>query len=363
MHLAPSSFPQAADKAGHEKSPALSHRALSQASKAGLRIQADRYSTGINGVSRRSNEFLCWRRDKRKTDTQTMHILSIQSQVVFGHVGNSATTFPLQCLGHEVWSVPTAILSNHAGYPDVGGQVMPAETVSDLLRGLDHRGVFSKCDLTVSGYLGNPELAALITNTVGQVRAANPDMLYCCDPVMGDDGAGLYVDAALPEHFRTTALPVADIATPNLYELTLLCGLEAGMLKAASARDIVTAGRKLLSQMRPGAAVMVTSADHRDMDPASIAVVAFNESEAWCVETPRLVFPAEPHGAGDLLSALFGASIAAHRPLAGALEDSVDTVFAVLSETAQRGGTELELVAARDGIVSPAQHFVARPIG
>jgi len=179
---------------------------------------------------------------------------------------------------------------------------------------------------------------------------------------MGDDGSGLYVDAALPAHFRTAALPAADIATPNLYELTLLCGLEAGALKTAQVRDIVTAGRKLLSNMRPGGAVMVTSADHRDMDPANIAVVAFDESEAWCVETPRLVFPSEPHGAGDLLSALFGASIAAHRPLAGALEDSVDTMFAILSETARRCSTELELVAARDGIVSPAQHFVARPI-
>ncbi len=291
-----------------------------------------------------------------------MHILSIQSQVVFGHVGNSAATFPLQCLGHEVWSVPTAVLSNHAGYPDVGGQVLPPETVADLIRGLGHRGVFPNCDLMVTGYLGNPALAAVVTRAVGQVRGENPDMVYCCDPVMGDDGSGVYVDGALPDHFRTAALPVADIATPNLYELSLLCGLEAGALKAAPVSDIVAAGRKLLSHMRPGATVMVTSADHRDLNPETIAVVAFDDSKAWCVETPRLVFPSEPHGTGDLLSALFGASIAARNSLPGALEHSVATVFAILSETARRGGTELELVAARDAIVSPAQHFAAQPI-
>ena len=292
-----------------------------------------------------------------------MHILSIQSQVVFGHVGNSATTFPLQCLGHEVWSVPAAILSNHAGYPDFGGQIMPPETVSGLLQGLERRGAFSKCDLLVSGYLASIELAALVADTVGRVRAANPNLIYCCDPVMGDDGSGLYVDAALPAHFRASALPVADITTPNLFELAVLCDLDAGALKAASARDIVLAGRKLLAHMRPGASVMVTSADHRDLDPTRMAVVAFNDSEAWCVETPRLAFSSEPHGAGDLASSLFAATLAAHRPLAGALEDSVGTVFAVLSETLQRAGTELELVAARDVIMSPDQQFTARSIG
>ncbi len=149
-----------------------------------------------------------------------MHILSIQSQVVFGHVGHSAATFPLQCLGHDVWAIPTAILSNHAGYPDAGGQVMPPETVADLLQGLARRGAFASCALMVTGYLGNLELAFLATDAVSRVRAENPGLVYCCDPVMGDDGSGLYVDAALPEHFRTTAFPHADIATPNLFGIS-----------------------------------------------------------------------------------------------------------------------------------------------
>lgn len=292
-----------------------------------------------------------------------MHILSIQSQVVFGHVGNSATTFPLQCLGHEVWSVPTALLSNHAAYPDFGGQIMSPEAVSDLLHGLERRGAFTNCDLMVTGYVGSPELAALVTDTVARVRTANPSMVYCCDPVMGDVGAGLYVDPALPAHFRTTALPAADITTPNLFELAELCGLDAGALKVASVDEIVAAGRELLAHMRLGASVMVTSADHRELDPTHMAVIAFNESEAWCVETPRLAFSSEPHGAGDLASSLFAAGMAEHHVLARALEDSVATVFAILSETRQRAGAELELVAARHLIGSSVSQFTARPIG
>jgi len=292
-----------------------------------------------------------------------MHILSIQSQVVFGHVGNSAVMFPLQCLGHEVWSVPTAILSNHAGYPDVGGAAMPPETVSDLLAGLERRGAFAHCDLLVSGYLGNAPLAARVSAAVARARAANPNLVYCCDPVMGDDGPGLYVDPALPEYFRATALPVTDIATPNLFELEILCGLAAGALKAAPVEDIVAAGRGILARMRPGASVMVTSVDHRALDPAHVAVIAFNDSEAWCVETPRLDFPAPPHGAGDLVSGLFAAALTEDQVLARALEISVATVFAVLSQTHRRSAAELELIAARDVIVSPGHHFAARSIG
>tara|TARA_R110002110_G_scaffold85816_4_gene223887 strand:- start:229251 stop:230129 length:879 start_codon:yes stop_codon:yes gene_type:complete len=291
-----------------------------------------------------------------------MHILSIQSQVVFGHVGNSSSTFPLQRLGHEVWAVPTAILSNHAGYPDVGGQVTSREMLAELLRGLERRGAFSDCDLIVSGYLGSVALAAVVADTVARVRAANPDVIYCCDPVMGDDGPGLYVDPALPEYFNDAALPAADITTPNLFELEMLCGLEAGTLKAAPAADIIAAGRVLLERMRCGASIMVTGAEHRDLDPARMAVVACNASEAWCVETPRLDFPSEPHGAGDLMSGLFAAAKTEHRGLARALEGSVASVFAVLSETHRRGGGELSLIAARDAAVSPEQQFAARPI-
>ena len=291
-----------------------------------------------------------------------MRILSIQSQVVFGHVGNSAVIYPLQRLGHEVWAVPTAILSNHAGYPDMGGRAVMPEEVKDLLEGLQRRGAFARCDLVVTGYLSRAETVAVATDAIAQLRAANPDLVYCCDPVMGDREPGLYVDAALPEHLRTHALPVSDVATPNLFELELLCGLEPDALHGRDARLIADAARQTLETMRPGASCLVTSAVHRALDSRMAAAMAVDGEAAWIVEMPELAFDAAPHGAGDLVGALFAAALAEHGQLRRALEKSVAIVFAILDESRRRGSSELELVAAGDAIVAPAQQFTARLI-
>lgn len=292
-----------------------------------------------------------------------MHILSIQSQVVFGHVGNSAIAFPLQTLGHDVWSVPTAILSNHAGYPDYGGRMIPVADVADLLDGLRRRGALSRCDLMLSGYLGHPEMAVLVSETVAQIRTANPALIYCCDPVMGDRDGGLYVDPALPGRFADELVSAADIACPNLFEAEMLCGYAPGTLSGAPLEDIVAAGRKILGRMRPGAVLMITGVEHRVLDSAHVAALAVDEAAAWCVETPRLDFPSEPHGAGDLASGLFAAAVAGGADPAAALESGVAAVFAVLSETQRHSAAELELVLSRDAIQAPTQKFVARRVG
>ncbi|MBO21561.1 MAG: pyridoxal kinase [Rhodospirillaceae bacterium] len=291
-----------------------------------------------------------------------MQILSIQSHVVYGHVGNAAVLFPLQRLGHEVWPVPTAILSNHAGYPDFGGQALAPAVVAELLQGIERRGAFARCDLMITGYFGLVDTAAAVCDAVAQVRAASPELVYCCDPVMGDSGSGLYVDPALPEFFRTHVLPIADIATPNLFELELLRGIEPGRLATLDADELLAAARGLIDFMRPDACCLVTSAVHRNIDPENVAVLAVNRDAAWCVETPNLRFAIEPHGVGDLVSGLFAASMADHGEMARALEESVAIVFAVLSETQHRGSGELDLVAARDSIVTPPQQFAARMI-
>ncbi|HCP00283.1 MAG TPA: pyridoxal kinase [Rhodospirillaceae bacterium] len=291
-----------------------------------------------------------------------MNIISIQSQVVYGHVGNSAVMFPLQRRGHEVWSVPTTILSNHSGYPDVGGQTLSWEWITDLLAGLERRGAFAQCELVVSGYLGNTDTAAVVANAVARVREANPDMVYCCDPVMGDLDTGLYVDRALSAYFSACALPAADIATPNLFELELLSGIEAGTLANGELNQIVSTARGLLEGMRPDACCLVTSACHRSLDPARVAAVAVDRAAAWYVEVPKLFFPVAPHGAGDLISSLFAVAMTDHGVVSRALEKCVAIVHAVLSTSAQTASTELDVVMASDGIMAPERVFAARKI-
>ena len=292
-----------------------------------------------------------------------MQILSIQSQVVFGHVGNSALGFPLQRLGHDVWSVPTALLSNHAGYPDIGGQVLAPELVDGLLNGLARRKAFGHCDLVVTGYLGSGDVASVVADAVLRVRAANPNVVYCCDPIIGDREQGIYVDRGIPEIIGSRMLPVADIITPNLFELEVLCGLATNALTHGGASAITAAARDLLARMRPGACCLVTSAAHGDVGPSNVSVMAVSAASAWEVETPRLDFLVEPHGAGDLMCGLFAAAFVRHGEMSRALEESVARVFALLAETHRRGDAELVLVAAGDVIVAPEQQFAARMVG
>lgn len=278
-------------------------------------------------------------------------ILSIQSQVSFGHVGNTAVMFPLQLLGHTVWPVPTAVLSNHGGYPDNGGGVLPTETVRDLLNGLVSRGVPAACGLVLTGYLGSREVAELTQDAVGQVRKANPQMRYCCDPVMGDRDTGLYVAEGLVDHFRDQALPNADILAPNAFELEQLSGMSGG--------DPVAAARYLLAAMRPNGCVLITSFESPAVPDDRVAMAAVTAQSAWLVQTPRFEFSQAPHGAGDLAAALFAAHLTDTGDVAAALAECGSRLHAIFARTAETDSGELELVAARAAFVAADERFTA----
>src|SRR4051794_3780153 len=153
-----------------------------------------------------------------------MNILSIQSWVAYGHVGNASAVFPLQRLGAEVWAINTVQFSNHTGYGSWRGQVFAGDAVLELVAGIERRGVLGECDAVLSGYMGDGGIGEAILDTVARVRAANAAALYCCDPVIGDAGRGVYVRPGLPALIRDRALPEADIATPNAFELAELTG-------------------------------------------------------------------------------------------------------------------------------------------
>ncbi len=222
-----------------------------------------------------------------------MAILSIQSAVAYGRVGNAAAVFPLERLGFEVWRVDTVLFSNHTGYGKWRGRVLEPELVGEIIAGIEERGVFPHCEAVLSGYLGTPGLGETVLDAVARVKRVNPEAIYCCDPVMGDSDRGLFVKPELPEFFRRAAAS-ADILTPNRFELETLTGESVTTLASARA-----AAGKLLAQ--GPRVVLVTSLAVSEIAPGDAAMLAATGAGGWLVKTPRLAF--EANGAGDLTAA------------------------------------------------------------
>lgn len=277
-----------------------------------------------------------------------MRFLSIQSSVAYGHVGNSAATFPLQRLGHEVWPVPTVVFSNHTGYDAWSGPLLSPDDVRAVVTGIAERGVLPTCDAVLSGYLGDPGICEVVVDAVAQVKAANPRATYTCDPVMGNATSGCFVDSAIPPIIREQVVPVADVITPNQFELGFLTGTSPDTLE--STLDSADAARAL-----GPSTVLVTSVLRPDGPDDTIEMLAVTGDGAWTVRTPRLSL--EANGSGDLTSALFTAHLGETGSPAEALARTASSVYAVLSATLESGEQELRIVAAQDAIAHPSCEF------
>jgi pyridoxine kinase len=277
-------------------------------------------------------------------------ILSIQSWVAFGHVGNASAMFPLQRLGAEVWGIHTVQFSNHTGYGAWRGQVFGAELIAECVQGIEERGALSRCDAVLSGYMGSAAIGEAILDAARRVKAANPAALWCCDPVIGDVGRGVFVRPGIPEFLRDQALPAADIITPNQFELEWLTGAEVRTL--AQARAAVAA-----LQARGPRCVLVTSLRLDDTPQGEIGMLAGEGGDFWRLSTPML--PVSVNGAGDAIAALF----LLHRLRSGsarsALEAAASSVFGLLRRTAEAGSREILTVAAQEEFVVPSRSFTA----
>jgi pyridoxine kinase len=278
-------------------------------------------------------------------------ILSIQSSVAYGHVGNSAAVFPLQRLGHEVWPVLTVHFSNHTGYGEWRGPLLAADDVRDVIAGIGDRGVLGEADAVLSGYQGDPAVGQVILDTVARVKELNPDAVYCCDPVMGDLGRGMFVRPGIPEFMRDTVVPAADIITPNHFELDFLAGRTTSTL--AEILDAVDSVRE-----RGPRDVLVTSVLHGEVPEGRLDVVAVSDEGAWAVETPLL--PITPNGCGDVTAALYLAHLRTTGSAETALSRTANSVFAILEQTIEAGTREIQLVAAQDRIAEPPTTFEVR---
>jgi pyridoxine kinase len=282
-----------------------------------------------------------------------MNLISIQSHVAYGHVGNSAAVFALQRLGVEVWPIHTVQFSNHTGYGAWKGRVFDAGLIRDLTAGLAARGVLGECDGVLSGYMGSPEIGEAILDCVACVRRANAAAHYCCDPVIGDVGQGVFVREGVEAFMRDKAVAAADIVTPNHFELARLTGRASRT--QAQARDAV----KALHDLGPRT-VLVTSLAIDDTPPDTVELLASDATGQFRLRTPKLDVAA--NGAGDAVAAMFCAHYLRSGSIEAALARAASAIFGVLTKTAELGAPEIQIVQAQDAIVNPARMFAAERI-
>jgi pyridoxine kinase len=282
-----------------------------------------------------------------------MNILSIQSHVAYGHVGNASATFPMQRLGCEVWPIHTVQFSNHTGYGAWKGRVFDGPMIEELVDGIAERGVLGRCDGVLSGYMGSADIGNAILATVARVRAANPKARYCCDPVIGDVGRGVFVRPGVPEFMKEKAVPAADVITPNQFELEYLSERTCGTLDdLRKAIDIVhVLGPKV---------ILVTSVVAADTPADAIDLVASDSGTLWRVRTPRLDLSV--NGAGDAIAALFFVHWLRSGSAREALEGAAASTFGLLKRTADAGSREILTVAAQDEFVAPTHRFAAEKV-
>ncbi len=275
-------------------------------------------------------------------------VLSLQSRVAYGHVGNAASVFALQRLGIEAWALDTVAFSNHTGHGKWRGSVVPAAEIASLFEGIADLGILPRIDAVLSGYLGDAATGPVLLDIVERIRAANPDSLFCVDPVIGDVETGSYVTEGIAEFFRDRALALADIVTPNHFELEYLTGSKVASLAEA-------AGAAAALRARGPSIALITSLDAA---PDRVTMLAAGPDGVWAVETPRL--PVVLNGCGDVTAALFLAHLLRGESLPDALALTAAAIFAVIETTLRLDRYELALVAAQDELLSPTRRFAPR---
>ena len=280
-------------------------------------------------------------------------VLSIQSHVVYGHAGNSGAVFPLQRLGREVWAINTVEFSNDTGYKAWRGEALSPSLVEDLVLGLEERGVLKNCEAVLSGYLGDPATGRAIINAVKKVRFHAPKAIYCCDPVMGDAGLGFYVKPEIPGIFKNEVIPLADIITPNQFELCALTGRGTLAPDKITMEDVLDAV-KSLHAAGPGI-ILVTSLkikepQKRPDDPPEVGMLVSDGKDVYRISTPELIFDNSDSmaGSGDLTAAVFLSRYLETRDLKLSLELTAASVYGIMKATHSAGSPELLIIAAQE---------------
>ncbi len=273
-------------------------------------------------------------------------VLSIHSHVAGARVGNSVAAFAMERLGVRVFQLPTTILGRRPDRGAPGGGPLPKETLASLFDGLAADGALGEIDAVLSGYVGDAEQVEVILDAVERVKAANPYAIYVCDPVLGDEGKGLYVRSDIADAVLNGLAPRADWLAPNVFELGLLAGKTIEDLAGAraAARRI---GRPVLASSIP--------------TELGLGVLYAAPAGDWICETAKL--PNAPKGAGDLLTALFLARRLLGQAPAVALEAATGAVYDVIVRSLAAQSSDLALPAAQEFLAEPKTWPQAKSLG
>ncbi len=282
-------------------------------------------------------------------------ILSVQSHVAYGYVGNRAAVFPLQRLGFDVTAINTVQFSNHTGYSSWQGDVMTPAHIQKIIDGLRDLEILYDFSAVLSGYLGDSALGEIILNTVAEIRQVNSELVYCCDPVMGDVGQGLFVNKDLPDFFKQCALPKATITTPNQFEAECLTGQKIQTLEDAqhACKQLLSLGPKL---------VLLTSLETQETPTDQIQMLAYNGQDYYLISTKKFIFKQQPSGSGDLIAAMFLADYLQSQNLKQSLEHVANAAHSVFKQTYNKKSCELCLIEMQDQLLDPQLLFIAKKL-
>jgi len=275
------------------------------------------------------------------------HILTLQSHVVYGHAGNAAAVFPMQRLGHQVCVLNLLQFSNHTGHGTWGGGAISADELKSILNGLKQVGVLSKLDCIVSGYIGSLEQAQAIYDFVLEVKADYPHIIYCCDPVMGDERPGMYVKPEIAVFMQSHLVPIADWITPNRFELSHLVGKPIVNLE-----DAVQACATLLDDKKQG--ILATSIADQ---PGMTGLCLMTKEGVYYCETPKYELIHTVHGTGDVTAATFLSHLLNGENAKAAMEKTANTLHDLAQFSFENHLTELGIVACQEEIAHPRQTY------
>jgi pyridoxine kinase len=284
-------------------------------------------------------------------ETQKTPVLVITSQVVRGGISGRGLTFALERIGHDVWFLPTILLPWHPGQGKGTRIVAPSADFAAIAEDLAASPKLAEVGAVISGYLGNPEQAAAIAALVKAVKTHNPEAPYLCDPVMGDehDGDGnLYVPTATAEAIRDQLVPLADVVTPNAFELGWLTGCQI-----ESEPQALAAARSLGNER-----VMVTSSPALRRN--AIANLLAGPRGAVAAEHAAIANP--PHGTGDLIAGLFLSNLLAGQNDEEALKRASASVFELVARSVRKGADELLFAEEQNSVVKAMALVTSRRV-